>query len=191
MQATPAGAALGGGFTAAAHQSAHAFRAAMQAMARPGLIVDIGGAVPPAPLSIAAGTLILTLCDPGTPLFLAGDHDCIGVRDWVTFHTGAPLTGAATCSFAVGTWQALLPLGAYPIGTPEYPDRSATLIVEMPQLSATGPILRGPGIKDSAALSLPDIAAFQANARTFPLGLDFYFTAGARMAALPRTTQVG
>lgn len=191
MQATPAGAALGGGFTAAAHQSAHAFRAAMQAMARPGLIVDIGGAVPPAPLSIAAGTLILTLCDPGTPLFLASDHDCNAVRDWVTFHTGAPLTGAATCSFAVGTWQALLPLGAYPIGTPEYPDRSATLIVEMPQLSATGPILRGPGIKDSAALSLPDIAAFQANARTFPLGLDFYFTAGARMAALPRTTQVG
>ena len=158
MQATPTGAALGGGFTAAAHQSAHAFRAAMQAMARPGLIVDIGGAVPPAPLSIAAGTLILTLCDPGTPLFLAGDHDCIGVRDWVTFHTGAPLTGAATCSFAVGTWQALLPLSAYPSGTPEYPDRSATLIIEMPLLSATGPILRGPGIKDSAALSVPDVA---------------------------------
>ena len=191
MQATPTGAALGGGFTAAAHQSAHAFRAAMQAMARPGLIVDIGGAVPPAPLSIAAGTLILTLCDPGTPLFLAGDHDCIGVRDWVTFHTGAPLTGPVECSFAVGLWLALLPLGDYPIGSPEYPDRSATLIVEMPQLSATGPILRGPGIKDSAALSLPDIAAFQANTRAFPLGLDFYFTAGARMAALPRTTQVG
>ena len=190
MPVTDTGTALGGGFTVAAHQSAHAFRAAMQAMARPGLILDITGAVPPAPLSIAAGTLILTLCDPGTPVFLAGDHDCATLRDWVTFHTGAPLTGAAACSFAIGSWQALLPLSAFPIGTPEYPDRSATLIVEMPQLSAIGPELRGPGIKDSASLSLPDVAAFQANARAFPLGLDFYFTAGARLAALPRTTRV-
>lgn len=184
------GVALGGGFRNAAHDSAHAFRAAMAAMARPGRIHDIAGATPPAPLGIAAGTLILTLCDPGTPLFLAGARDCAIVRDWVTFHTGAPFSGPASCAFAVGTWDALLPLQAYPAGTSEYPDRSATLIVELPDLTNVGATLHGPGIKDRAFLSLPDIAAFQTNARTYPLGLDFYFTAGVRLAALPRTTRV-
>lgn len=181
---------LGGGFTHPAHQSAHAFRAAMTAMARPGQIHDIAGAVPPAPLSVAAGTLILTLCDPGTKLYLAGDYDSAAVRDWVTFHTGAPFSGPLDCGFAVGSWAGLMPLSAYPAGTPEYPDRSATLIVELPALVAQGATLRGPGIKASASLSLPDIAAFQANARAYPLGLDFFFVAGAKVAALPRTTRV-
>lgn len=183
-------AALSGGFSQAAHQSAHAFRAAMNAMAHPGQIYDISGAQPPAPLSVAAGTLILTLCDPGTPLYLAGAHDCAAVRDWVTFHTGAPFSGPAECAFAVGSWAALCPLAAYPHGTAEYPDRSASLIVEMAALSAQGARLRGPGLKDAVTFSLPEVAAFRANARTYPLGLDFYFTAAARLAALPRSTQV-
>ncbi len=182
---------LSGGFDDAAVQSSRAFRAALGAMARPGRIHDIIGAAPPAPLSIAAGTLILTLCDPGTPLYLAGAHDCAEVREWVTFHTGAPLSGAAGCAFALGNWAALLPLSAYPMGTPEYPDRSATLIVEMDLLADVGAALRGPGIRGTAHLSLPDIAAFQGNAGAYPLGLDFYFTAGARLAAVPRTTRVG
>ncbi len=182
--------ALGGGFTDPAHQSARAFRAAMTAMARPGQIHDIAGAVPPAPLSVAAGTLILTLCDPGTPVYLAGDYDRAPLRDWVTFHTGAPFSGPSECAFAVGSWAGLMPLSAYPTGTPEYPDRSATLIVELPALVAQGAALRGPGIKACASLSLPDIAAFQANAQLYPLGLDFFFAAGAKVAALPRTTRV-
>ncbi len=182
---------LQGGFANAPHDSAHAFRAAMGAMARPGRINDIDGAVPPAPLSVAAGTLILTLCDPDTPLHLAGDHDRADVRDWINFHTGAPFAGPEDCAFAVGTWAALGPLAAYPQGTPEYPDRSATLIVETDRLKANGTDLRGPGIRDVATLRLPDPAAFAANARLFPLGLDFFLTAGSQVAALPRTTRIG
>ena len=185
------GTVLSGGFADAPRDSAHAFRAAMQAMARPGCIHAVSGALPPAPLSVAAGVLILTLCDPDTPLFLAGAHDRAAVRDWVTFHTGAPLNGPAECVFALGDWQALQPLAPYKIGTAEYPDRSATLIVEMPALFASGVRLTGPGIKDDAWLSLPETAAFAANARSFPLGSDFFFTAGAQLAALPRSTRVG
>lgn len=181
---------LSGGFTDAPRDAAHAFRAAMGAMARPGRLHDVTGAVPPAPLSVAAGVLILTLCDPETPLYLAGAHDRAAVRDWVRFHTGAPVTGAADCVFAVGDWAAVLPLATYRTGTPEYPDRSATLIVEMPHLSNTGAILTGPGIRDQVRFSLPDKAAFVVNARAYPLGLDFYFTAGALLAALPRSTKV-
>lgn len=182
---------LAGGFADAPVDAAHAFRAAMQAMARPGSIHDIAGAVPPAPLSVAAGTLLLTLCDPDTPVFLAGGHDTTAVRDWLTFHTGAPFCGPADCTFALGTWEALLPLSAYPVGTPEYPDRSATLIVEMPVLRAEGATLRGPGIRDSAALNLPDPSMLRANNALYPLGLDVFFTCSMQVAGLPRSTRIG
>jgi alpha-D-ribose 1-methylphosphonate 5-triphosphate synthase subunit PhnH len=185
------GTALSGGFANAPRDSAHAFRAAMGAMARPGRIHDITGAQPPAPLSVAAGALILTLCDPDTRLYLAGDHDVQAVRDWVTFHTGAPLSGPEDCSFALGTWAALQPVSSYPLGTPDYPDRSATLIVDHANFAEGGSTLTGPGVNGSVRFSLPDPAALQANAARFPLGLDFYFTAGGQLAALPRSTRIG
>jgi len=182
--------ALTGGFADPARQAAHAFRSVMEAMARPGQLREIAGAAPPKPLSVAAGSVILTLCDTDTPVYLAGDVDCDAVRDWIAFHTGAPLVGPSQSMFAVGAWHTLLPLSAYPLGTSQYPDRSATLIVEMEALSATGAMLSGPGIRESAALSLPEAEAFAANRKHFPRGLDFIFTSGSTLAALPRTTRV-
>ncbi|NOD77250.1 MULTISPECIES: phosphonate C-P lyase system protein PhnH [unclassified Ruegeria] len=179
-----------GGFQNAPVQAAHAFRAAMTVMARPGDIRTLTGSEPPAPLSVAAGTLLLTLCDPETKVHLASDADTDAVRKWLTFHTGAPIVSADQADFAVGTWGALGPLNAYRIGTPEYPDRSATLIVECDQLEQSGAILSGPGIKDTARLSLPDVPALQGNAMLYPLGCDFFFTCGDRIAALPRSTQI-
>ncbi|MBL3569709.1 phosphonate C-P lyase system protein PhnH [Rhodovulum sulfidophilum] len=182
--------ALSGGFADTPREAALAFRAALTAMARPGRIEDVAGARPPAPLSVAAGTLLLVLADPTTPVHLAGSLDRPEIRDWLRFHTGAPLSDRAGAVFAVGRWADLLPLDAYSLGTPDYPDRSATLIVEMDALDATGARLTGPGIETSHGLSLPEIAAFRANRARFPLGLDFFFTAGARLAALPRSTHV-
>lgn len=181
--------ALQGGFHAAPQQAARAFRAVMNAMAMPGRIETVAGALPPAPLSVAAGTVILTLCDGTTPVHLAGAFDVPAVRDWVTFHTGAPLVGPEAAVFAVGVWGDF-DLGRYAIGTDQYPDRSATLIVECAALEANGHRLVGPGIKGEARLRLPEVAAFERNALLFPLGLDFYFTAQDRVAALPRTTRV-
>lgn len=182
--------ALEGGFSESPVQSAESFRKIMNVMAKPGLIETLDVAAPPAPLSKAAGTLLLTLCDSQTPVYLCGDWDVQPVRDWITFHCNAPLVGAAECMFALGGWNDLKPLQDYPIGTSEYPDRSATLIVEMDHLSNKGCALKGPGIKDVGHLSLPETAFFQDNAGFFPLGLDFYFTCGDKIAALPRTTKV-
>ncbi|MEM7521027.1 MAG: phosphonate C-P lyase system protein PhnH [Pseudomonadota bacterium] len=179
-----------GGFAAPATDAAYAFRALMEAMARPGTIHEVSRAMPPDGLSVAAGVAVLTLCDPDTSVHLAGSTDTQGVREWITFHTGAPFVGAATCDFAVGTWADLGPMDRYKIGTSEYPDRSATLIIEMERLAQDGPTLTGPGIQDSVALSLPETAAFQANHRLFPLGLDFIFTCGTQLCALPRSTEV-
>jgi alpha-D-ribose 1-methylphosphonate 5-triphosphate synthase subunit PhnH len=182
--------ALLGGFRNAAQDSAFAYRAALEAMSQPGQIRKVVGASAPAPLSAAAAVLVLTLCDQTTPLHLAGAHDCKDLRDWVTFHTGAPLVGAAEAAFALGTWAALLPVDRFAIGLADYPDRSATLIIEMPAITASGMVLRGPGIETSAQLSLPEIAAFTANRAHFPRGFDAFITAGDLIAGLPRSTIV-
>lgn len=190
MQAQTHARTLAGGFDTPAVQSARAFRHIMQAMARPGTIRGIAGAQPPAPLSRAAGCILLTLCDTDTPVFLAGAADTDEVRAWLAFHTGAPLTGPSHCMFAIGTWETLAPLSSYPVGTSDYPDRSATLIVECDTLDPSGATLRGPGIKAQTALTLPEVAGFQANHALFPLGLDFIFACGDQLAALPRSTEV-
>ena len=182
--------ALSGGFADTAREAARAFRASLDAMARPGTLHAVTGALPPAPLSPAAGALILTLADTTTGVHLAPSHDVPALRDWITFHTGAPLVGPEAAVFALGTWEALQPLDRFPIGRADYPDRSATLIVEMATLAPSGVRLTGPGIKDAAHLSLPETEAFARNAQLFPLGLDFFFTAGDMLAALPRTTKV-
>ena len=182
--------ALGGGFSNPPEQAARAFRAVLESVSRPGTIHSIGDAQPPAPLSVAAGTVLLTLADGTTPVHLAGDADCQPVRDWITFHIGAPLVGAERAVFAVGRWPDLLPVDRFHPGDPDYPDRAATLIVLMDDLTPSGATLTGPGIRTTAQLSLPEIAAFQDNAAQFPLGLDFIFTAGDRVAALPRSTKV-
>jgi alpha-D-ribose 1-methylphosphonate 5-triphosphate synthase subunit PhnH len=182
--------ALEGGFSDAPVEAAHAFRAAMSAMARPGKIEPLDVARPPAPLSRAAGTLLLTLADHETGVYLAADYDTPDVRAWLAFHTGARIVPAERAQFALGRWDGLMPISQYPVGTPEYPDRSTTLIVEMDELTCEGVLLRGPGIRDTAELNLPDAELMQRNNMQFPLGLDFFLTCGSRVAALPRSTQV-
>lgn len=182
---------LDGGFADAPAQSARAFRAILSALSQPGTIVTLDGATPPEPLSIAAGVAALVLFDATTPVHLAGAHDCPAVRDWLAFHTGARFVGAEQATFAIGTWPALHPVTRFAIGTPEYPDRAASLIVELDRLEAAGHTLRGPGIQDRAALSLPEVAAFRANRALFPLGFDAFLTCDDRLAGLPRSTIVG
>jgi alpha-D-ribose 1-methylphosphonate 5-triphosphate synthase subunit PhnH len=182
--------ALEGGFTEAPVQSARAFREILEAMARPGTIRRVQGARPPEPLSIAAGTVLIVLTDPTTRLHLSGRADCQAVRDWIAFHIGAPLSSAEDADFAVGTWDTLQPVTRFRIGQPDYPDRSATLIVECDRLVNHGPALTGPGIEAATWLNLPETTAFRANRALFPLGFDTLFTAGDRIAGLPRSTRV-
>lgn len=193
----------GGGFTDAPVEAALSFRVLMNVMARPGSILKLDGIKPPAPLSPAAAAALLTLADPTTSVFLAGAADTETVRHWVAFHIGAPVIEPSDLRsfadrgrkqedvFAVGTWADLRGhLEAFPIGLPDYPDRSATLIAELPTLTNSGAKLSGPGIETSEALSLPETDVFQNNNARFPLGFDVFFTSGSSVAALPRSTRV-
>ena len=92
-------AALEGGFVDVPLEAARAFRQIMNVMARPGEIAELAGAFPPDPLSPAAGALILCLCDADTGIYLAPGHDTPSVRQWITFHTGAPLVASDAAQF--------------------------------------------------------------------------------------------
>lgn len=185
------------GFANVPIQSAHAFRTLMEVMARPGTIGCLTGTEALEPLSNASAITLLTLADTTTPVFLSPKLDTKVVRDWITFQTGAPIVGSNDlgrgehASFALGTWEGLLPfLADFPIGWPDYPDRSITLIAELPVLENSGAVLRGPGIQTSVELSLPKSDVFKANRRRFPLGFDAFFTCGDKVAGLPRSTRV-
>lgn len=184
--------ALSGGFADPPRDTARAFRACLQAMARPGRIFAVEGVAPPAPLSPAAGAVALVLCDGETPLFLAPGRDTPALRDWLAFHCGAPLVAErARAAFGLGSWAALDPgHGGWPLGTDENPHLSATLIVEVERLAQAGARLTGPGIEDEARLSLPETGFFAANRARFPRGLDLFLCCGDRLAAVPRSTLV-
>jgi len=181
---------ISNGFASPSEDGARAFRAIMTAMARPGKILDLDFLTPPEPLSPAAATVLLTLCDPDTPVKLLSTVSNKEVKDWLAFQTGAVTTEAHLASFVIGSWQELNPINQFKKGNSKYPDRSATLIVECDDLKDSGMALRGPGIETVSYLSLPEIEAFQKNNAQFPLGVDFIFCAGSKIAALPRSTKV-
>lgn len=181
---------LSGGFKNPAKDSAIAFRTALNAMSRPGQLQPIEGAQPPSPLSIAAGTLLLTLVDTDTAVCLQGEYDCPAVQQWLRFHTGAQLVSAEQAEFVVTDWQHAMPLTQFSQGNYEYPDRSATLIIEIDPHSGDDLILTGPGLENPLGFCLPEADGLMANHATYPLGVDFYLTCGDQLAGLPRSTKV-
>ena len=81
---------------------------------------------------------------------------------YLRFHTGAPLTpDAADSSFAVLAAGLDMPrLADFPQGTHEYPDRSATLVIQVPQVSEGGHVaLRGPGIESTIEVTVAGMDA--------------------------------
>jgi alpha-D-ribose 1-methylphosphonate 5-triphosphate synthase subunit PhnH len=186
--------APGLGFAEPVRDAAHAFRAILDAMARPGTVRRLP--CPPAPpgLSPAAAAVALTLADADAPLWLAPALRNPATEAFLRFHTSAaPAAAPAEALFLLGPWAALRDLAGLSVGTPEYPDRSATLIVEAESLlEGSGATLEGPGVRGARRLAVGGAdAAFWAllarNRLSYPLGLDVILTCGETVAALPRT----
>jgi len=184
------------GFRDPVRDSQRCFRRLLDAMSRPGRIAEIDAIVaPPAGLSPAAAALALTLADIDAPVWLGGAT--ADAAPWIRFHTGASVVAEpSTALFAFADAGAMPDLRQLDAGTDEYPDRSTTLVVEVRDLSAEGPIaLRGPGIETvhRVAIDGPDAAFWQRRTELhelFPRGIDVVFTCGTRALGLPRTTRV-
>jgi alpha-D-ribose 1-methylphosphonate 5-triphosphate synthase subunit PhnH len=179
------------------HASQAVFRAVMDAMAHPGTIVDTSGlAQAPRTLDRGAAAVALTLLDYETPVWLdpalAQSPEVVA---WLRFHTGAPVTDdPRQAAFGIIADPPRMPqLEAFSQGSIEYPDRAATLVLQIERLSGTGGFwLSGPGIREGRALfasPLPAdfVARMRANRALFPRGLDIIFTSGTTLAALPRS----
>jgi alpha-D-ribose 1-methylphosphonate 5-triphosphate synthase subunit PhnH len=176
------------------------FRSVMNALARPGSIQAISAvAEAPSRLAPATAAVALSLFDHDTPIWI-DQHFTTDptISEWLRFQTDAPLTAdASRASFAlIHSGVALPDFETFALGTPEYPDRSTTLVVQVDTLTE-GPelVLRGPGIKGTAVLhagELPSdfVARMEANRALFPRGVDLVLVCGAELVALPRSTHV-
>lgn len=171
------------------------FRAALKALAGPGLIQtlhDIPGIEGLAPATYA---LCLALLDVDTPLWLAPSFDTPVIRANLAFHCGCPLTSRREAArFALLDAEDLLDLSGFDLGNDRYPDQSCTLLVQLPSLDGgEGLAWRGPGIETEhvVSLPLPDRAWREREQRNdFPRGLDLFFAAGHDLLGLPRSTRV-
>lgn len=191
--------AFAGAFDAPVFQSQSVFRTLMDCMARPGTIGTLAAGVePPQPLGAAAGALALTLCDHDTAVYLTPGLAKSAVPQWLVFHTGATVTDdRQTGRFVFIEKGASLPgFSLFAQGTQEYPDRSATLVVEADALEGGRTlVLSGPGIDGERTIApdgLPGMfpALWSENRQCFPRGIDLILVANDRVMCLPRTTTI-
>lgn len=186
------------GFSDVAVESAHAFRAIMQAMARPGSIQQLDAAVmAPEPLFATGAAVALVLCDFQTPVWLSPTLCTPAVTRYMRFHAGAPIAGTVDqAHFVFASAADVLPHPAELLqGNHEYPDRSATLVIQVTGFVPATVEISGPGIQASERFGVAGLEAgfWQAmseNHARFPVGIDVIFAAPGRIAALPRSTSI-
>lgn len=191
-------AGVGAGFADPVFESQSAFRGCLSALATPGTIVSLGAGLDEMPgLHAAAGALLLALLDQDTRLWLSPGVAASRIASSLKFHTGCSLAaspGEADFALVAGA-EELPPLDAFSAGTQEYPERSATLVLQVPAILESGWRLSGPGIRGEARFSVPSlgdgfVAHWERNRSRFPRGVDLYVSSGERLCGLPRTTRI-
>ncbi len=198
MTFMPPPAGLRGGFADPVLDSQRLFRIVLAAFAAPGEVVRLTAIPePPAPLSPGAAALCLTLTDADTRLWLDPALRQPAAVNWLQFHCGCPLvTTPEQADFAVLTAPVTADtLTAFPAGTLLYPDRSATLIIDVASIDdRSGMPLSGPGIPTTRWVSLGGVGDHfwpfvSDNHRRYPLGVDLLCLAGPDLIGLPRSTR--
>lgn len=187
------------GFADPVLESQAIFRRALHALSRPGDIVDIDcRAEFPHGMHRAAGGLLLVLLDQDTRLWLAPSVASESIAAYLRFHTGCRLVERhveADVAFIGGT-EELPRLASFALGTEDYPERSATVVIQLERLvSHAGWTLRGPGIAERSTFApsgLDDrfVRQWCELNQWFPRGIDVFLTSGSRLAGLPRTTRI-
>lgn len=190
-------AVLARGFDQPVTEAQATFRAAMQALANPSQPVAFRSQLDTeAPLLANAAALGLALLDFEVTFHLAPSLSTGAVAAYFRFHTGASETKTARdAAFAfLDLGKDALRLADYAQGTPDYPDRSTTLIA-LSTSAETGVAIAGPGIKAVGELGVAPlpadfVAQWAANRAGFPLGVDILFVTEEGFIGLPRSTRI-
>jgi alpha-D-ribose 1-methylphosphonate 5-triphosphate synthase subunit PhnH len=188
------------GFAHESYGSQAVFRAALDALSHPGrpLELPLDTALPRHGHG-AAAALLLGLLDADTSLWLSPRLAGTDAADWLRFHTGC--AGVSTPQDAQFLWvaqgDALPDLSSLRQGTDEYPDQSATCVLEVNlfQPDTAGWTLQGPGILGQRHLQvqgLPEDFSVQwlQNHASFPRGVDVFLSSATHIVGLPRTTRL-
>lgn len=174
------------------------FRGLLTAISRPGRAIALPAPPsPPMPFGGALAATVLTLLDFDSPVWLDKAFDCQEVRQYLHFHTGAPLVAEPEASnFAlIGAPDRMPRFDRFASGDAAYPDRSTTLLLKLPSLSGgMSVMLHGPGIEHLATASPPGLPewfwpAWNDNADRYPLGIDILLADDHQVLGLPRTTK--
>jgi alpha-D-ribose 1-methylphosphonate 5-triphosphate synthase subunit PhnH len=185
-------------FTLPVQDAQHSFRRLLKAMSEPGVIVSLHQLKHGwQPLNLATSSVLLTLADNDTPVWLSAAVDNDIARQNLRFHTNAPLVEQPQQAVFAVADDALSAdqLNVLSAGSAVAPESSATLIVQVAGLSG-GRMLRltGAGIAEERMIApqLPECLLHELTERPhpFPLGVDLILTCGERLLAIPRTTHV-
>ena len=179
--------------------SQRVFRAVLQAMSFPGRVNLLAVSIePPAPLDLATAAVCLTLVDLETPVWLDAAAGTDEARGYLRFHCGCSIVDdPAKASFAIiADPTDKRSLSDFNQGDDRYPDRSATLIIQVPSFAeGADRALAGPGIVGSVKTNIDGLAPsfwldWSGNGAAYPAGVDVLFTCGPSILGLPRTTWI-
>lgn len=190
---------LAAGFKDVVLEPQRVFRQCLQALSRPGIAVDIETELRPiGPLQPATAAILLALADFETTVWLdSAAHATPEIGAFLRFHTGASICDRPQdADFAVVLEPRLMPsLPTFKQGTPDYPDRSTSVLIQVDRMLTDGPVFKGPGIDGSVsfwAAPLPTDFAAQLtdNRRSFPCGVDIFLVAPSQIIGLPRSVAI-
>lgn len=187
---------IGFGFPDPVRDSQTVFRIVLDVMANPGRIAPLPALVTAQDrLGPGAAAICLALVDFETPLWLDPILASDDTAGYLRFHAGAPIAASPNAAGFAVLEGASTPLGSFKTGSDAYPEEGATVIIQVPDLFTTGPlVLSGPGIDGERCLGVEGLPASFWEERAavnagFPRGIDLILCAGHRVAALPRTTK--
>ena len=208
------------GFDDPVRDSQQSFRTILNTLSEPGTLARLDAPNlnhPHETWTEAAWAVAMTLLDGDTRVWLSPSLATPVALASLKFHTGCPITqipGEADFVF-VGHPSEQPEWSSLRQGEAEFPDLSATVVLQVPGIEAVGAFdrargegapqrttweLRGPGIEHTRLIQLqhndqdhwPDRLrdALAANRASFPLGVDLLLVWRDFVCGLPRTTRV-
>lgn len=205
------------GFHDAALGSQAVFRVALQALSHPGRVWAVPAVAElPRAGQGAAALLMLALLDSDCRVWLSPALAESDAASWLRFHTGCQRvpTPEQAQFLWVAQGDALPALQQLQLGSDEYPDHSATCVIETAGLADRGNdvgsdlgeeqgedqegmtwLLKGPGIATTQRLAAAGLPAdfeeqWAHNHGAFPRGVDVFLSTATQLAGLPRTTRL-
>ncbi|MET4213851.1 phosphonate C-P lyase system protein PhnH [Bradyrhizobium sp. LA2.1] len=176
------------------------FRVILRAFSHPGKVI----AMPPishAPRPMSQSMLSAALCllDGEVSTWLDPAFRTKDIEEFLRLRTGVSISShPMDVDFAlIGDANEMPDLERFRAGTLLAPNRSATLLIQLPSLVGGVPIsLYGPGIEAMKSVSpsgLPSWfwSSWETNAAQFPLGVDVLFVDGGSVLGLPRSVRRG